>query len=148
MELNFEEVVVAYLACRKDKRNSIYATDFEFELEKNLFQLYEDLVSENYQIGLSIAFVVEQPKVREIWAASFRDRVVHHIIYNRLSPRFYPSFIKNTFACIPDRGSLVASDTLWAGMRSITHNWQKKSYFLGGDIRNFFVSINKITHFH
>ena len=143
MELEFEEVAQAYFDCRKHKRNSLYAIEFEFELEKNLFELFEDLTLGRYQIGKSVAFVVEQPKIREIWCSTFRDRVVHHIIYNRLSPRFYPSFIRNTFACIPGRGSLDASDHLWAGMRSITRNWQRPSYYLGADVKNFFVSIHK-----
>lgn len=124
MPLKFEEVVKAYFDCRRRKRKSLYALDFEFELEKNLFQLYEDLASGQYKISQSIAFVVEQPKIREIWAATFRDRVVHHVIYNRLAPRFYPGFIRNSFACIPGRGSLDASNQLWAGMRSITQNWK------------------------
>ena len=143
MQLTFEEVVTAYFDCRKRKRNSIHAVDFEFELEKNLYDLYQDLRSGHYQIGRSIAFVVEQPKVREIWAATFRDRVVHHIIYNRLAPRFYPSFIRNTFACIPGRGVLDGSDRLMSGMRSITGNWTKSCFYLQGDVRNFFVSIDK-----
>jgi hypothetical protein len=143
MELQFEEVVKAYFDCRRRKRKSLHALDFEFNLEKNLFQLYEDLVDGNYQVSQSIAFVIEQPKIREIWSATFRDRVVHHVIYNRLSPRFYPGFIRNTFACIPERGSLDASNHLWAGMRSITQNWQKPAYYLGADVRNFFVSIHK-----
>ncbi|MBS1983240.1 MAG: hypothetical protein JST16_03630 [Bdellovibrionales bacterium] len=146
-ELNFEEVAKAYFDCRKNKRKTLYATDFEFDLERNLFRLYEELLEGTYKIGQSIAFVVEQPKVREIWASTFRDRVVHHVIYNRLSPRFYPSFIQNSFACIPGRGSLVGSDALWAGMRSITRNWSRPAYFLGADVRNFFVSIHKPTMF-
>lgn len=143
MELDFEEVVHAYFDCRKGKRNTIHAQAFEFKLEKNLFELYQDLISGRYQIGQTIAFVVEQPKVREIWAATFRDRIVHHIIYNRLSPRFYPRFIRNSFACIPKRGVLDGSDKLWAGMRSLTLNWQRPCYYLQGDVRNFFVSIDK-----
>ena len=143
MQLTFEEVVTAYFDCRRRKRNTIHAMAFEFELEKNLFDLYEDLINGRYQIGRSIAFVVEQPKVREIWAATFRDRVVHHVIYNRLAPRFYPSFIRNTFACIPGRGVLDGSDRLLSGMRSITRNWRKPCFYLQGDVRNFFVSIDK-----
>ncbi len=146
-DLTFEEVVVAYFDCRRHKRKTLYALDFEFELERNLFDLYQDLLGGTYKIGRSIAFVVEQPKIREIWAATFRDRVVHHIIYNRLSPRFYPSFIRNTFACIPERGCLDGSNHLWAGMRSITQNWKKPAYFLTADVRNFFVSIHKPTLF-
>ena len=143
MELEFEEVVNAYFDCHKGKRNTIHAQSFEFHLEKNLFNLYQDLISGQYKISQSIAFVVEQPKVREIWAGTFRDRIVHHIIYNRLSPRFYPSFIRNSFACIPERGVLDGSDRLWSGMRSITRNWNESCYYLQGDVRNFFVSIDK-----
>lgn len=105
--------------------------------------LYEELITGKYEIRRSIAFVVEQPKVREIWAATFRDRVVHHIIYNRLADRFYPGFIRNSFACIPGRGVLDGSERLWSGMRSITRNWKRSAYFIQGDVRNFFVSIDK-----
>lgn len=142
-DLTFEEVVYAYFDCRRAKRNSVHARIFEFNLEKNLFALYEELLSECYRIGHSTAFVVERPRIREIWASTFRDRVVHHVIYNRLCPRFYASFIRNSFACIPGRGTLDGSNRLWAGMRSITRNWQGRAYFLQGDVRNFFVSINK-----
>jgi len=143
--LSFEDVVLAYFQCRKNKRNSHYALEFEINLERNLYDLYLELKSGEYEIGRSIAFVVEQPKIREIWSATFRDRVVHHVIYNRLFPRFYPRFIENTFACIPGRGTLRASDRLLSGIRSITANGREKSYFLGADVRNFFVSIHKPT---
>jgi hypothetical protein len=138
---------VAYFDCRRGKRNTLYAWNFEFDLERNLFDLYETLKNETYQISRSIAFVVEQPKIREIWAATFRDRVVHHVIYNRLAPKFYPGFIRNSFACSPGRGSLDGSSHLWAGMRSLTRNWQRPGYYLGADVRNFFVSIHKPTLF-
>ena len=141
--LEFEEVVQAYLDCRRHKRLSHYATAFEFELERNLFELFEDLVSGTYQIGHSVAFVVEQPKIREIWASSFRDRVVHHLIYNRLAPVFTPRFIRNSFACISGRGVLDGSNRLAAGLRSITSNWQVQAYYLKADVRNFFNSIDK-----
>jgi hypothetical protein len=44
--------------CRKGKRKTIHALDFEFSLEKNLFDLYQDLIHGRYQISKSIAFVV------------------------------------------------------------------------------------------
>ncbi len=142
-ELTFEEVVLAYFDCRKTKRNSQPSLEFEIDLERNLWSLYEDLKTGQYQIGPSIAFVVEQPKIREIWAASFRDRVVHHIIYNRMAPFTYPQFIRNSFACIPGRGGLDASNALLRGVRSATQNGTKKVFYLQADVRNFFVSIHK-----
>ncbi len=143
MELTFEEVVEAYFQCRKGKRRTIHALDFEFDLERNLTLLYDELKKEKYQISSSIAFVVDQPKIREIWSATFRDRIVHHIIYNRLEYRFIPGFIRDSFACMIDRGTLDGSNRLHAGMRSITRNWQKDAFYLGADVRNFFVSIYK-----
>jgi hypothetical protein len=40
VDLTFEEVAKAYFDCRRRKRNTIYQLEFEFELEKNLFELY------------------------------------------------------------------------------------------------------------
>lgn len=39
-----------------------------------------------YQPGRSIAFVIQTPVKREIFAADFRDRVVHHWLINQLNP--------------------------------------------------------------
>ena len=130
MQLDFEDVVLAYFDCRKGKRRTVHALDVEFNLEQNLYRLYEDLISGRYEIGRSIVFVVEQPKIREIWSATFRDRIVHHIIYNRLKDRFLPRFIRNSFACIPARGTLDGSNRVMSGMRSVTNNWQKPAYYL------------------
>lgn len=139
----FEELVAAYFECRRNKRNSRYALEFEFELERNLMNLYRELIEGTYQISRGICFVVEHPKIREVWAAGFRDRVVHHLIYNRLKTYFYPRFIRNSFACIPERGSLDAIQRLESGVRSITRNYSRPAYFLQFDIRNFFLSLNK-----
>lgn len=147
MNLSFEELTLAYFECRKRKRSTLYAIDFEFDQEKNLYDLFEDIKENRYLISKSVAFVVDQPKIREIWCSTFRDRIVHHVIYNRLAPRFVPTFIRNSFACIPTRGTLDASNRLWNGMRKQTHNWKRSSYFLGADVRNFFVSIDKETLF-
>ncbi len=145
MELSFQEVIEAYFQCRIGKRRTIHALDFEFDLERNLSQLYEDISMGHYRISKSIAFVVDQPKVREIWSATFRDRIAHHIVYNRLEYRFIPTFIRDSFACLKDRGTLDGSNRLHKGMRSITRNWQQEAYYLGADVRNFFVSIHKPT---
>lgn len=144
-EVEFEEIVEAYFKCRKNKRNTQHALRFEIELERNLFELFEELKDGRYEIGRSVAFVVDQPKTREIWAAQFRDRIVHHLIYQRLWPVISPGFIRNSFACIPERGALDASNRLWAGMRSLSWNWQRPGYFLSADVKNFFVGIHKPT---
>jgi RNA-directed DNA polymerase len=73
----------AYYSCRKNKRNTINALVFELNLEEELIQLKEALESGGYAISSAIAFVVDKPVKREIFAANFRDRVVHHLIIQK-----------------------------------------------------------------
>jgi retron-type reverse transcriptase len=140
---SFEDLVVAYFDCRRNKRNSHNALAFEQNLERNLFRLHRELADGSYRPGRSICFVVTRPKPREVWAADFRDRVVHHLLYNHISPRFYASFIADSCACIPGRGTLYAARRLEAKVRSITQNWSRPAWYLKCDLANFFVSIDK-----
>ncbi|MDE3023146.1 MAG: RNA-directed DNA polymerase [Pseudomonadota bacterium] len=146
-DFSFEDLVRAYFDCRENKRNSQTALIFEQDLEHNLFHLYEELMNGVYAPGKSICFIITHPKPREVWAAEFRDRIVHHLLYNHISPRFYASFIADSCACIPERGTLYAVKRLESKIRSTTQNWSKAAYYLKMDLANFFVSIDKrIVH--
>lgn len=141
--ISLEKLVAAYLDCRRRKRNTETALEFEFALEENLVKLYDDLISGNYEISESICFIVLYPKPREVWAACFRDRVVHHLIYNEISKRFYNRFIKDTYSCIPERGTTNAVKTLKRYVRAVTNDYTETAYYLKADLKNFFVSIDK-----
>lgn len=142
-DLSFVELVQAYFDCRQHKRNTRSALAFEVDLERNLAELYEDLVSGVYRSGRSICFVITRPKPREVWAATFRDRIVQHLLYNRISGRFYRRFIADSCACIPGRGTLYAAKRLEHHVRSVTRNWSCPAYYLKVDVASFFVSIDK-----
>ena len=142
-DLTVSELFQAYYDCRKTKRNTWNAIEFEQNLERNLMDLYYELVNNTYQPGRSIMFVVTKPKAREVWAANFRDRVVHHVLYNRYSPVFYRSFIFDSYACIPNKGTLNASKRVQHFMRSATNNNTTPAWFLKADVANFFVTIDK-----
>ena len=142
-DFSFEDLVDAYFDCRRNKRNSPTALGFEVDLEHNLFELYEELQNGSYQPGKILCFIITRPKPREVWAAEFRDRIVHHLLYNRISPSFYASFIADSCACIPGRGTLYGARRLDAKIRSITQNWKKRAFYLKMDLANFFVSIDK-----
>ena len=142
-DFSFEELVQAYLDCRHTKRNKPSAIAFEQDMERNLCKLHDELKDGSYRPGRSICFVITRPKPREVWAADFRDRIVHHLLYNRIAPRFYATFIADSCACIPGRGTLYAAQRLEAKVRSITQNWSRPAYYLKLDLANFFVSIDK-----
>lgn len=133
----------AYLDCRRTKRNSDSALAFELDLERNLCQLEHDLHSGAYRPGRSICFVITRPKPREVWAAEFRDRIAHHLLYNRVAPAIEARFIADSCACIKGRGTLYAAKRLEAKVRSVTQNWSRPAHYLKLDLANFFVSIDK-----
>ena len=142
-DFSFEELIQAYLDCREGKRNKPSSLAFELNLEANLCQLDDELRNDSYRPGRSICFVITRPKPREVWAAEFRDRIVHHLLYNRISPRFYAGFIADSCACIQERGTLYGAKRQEAKIRSITQNWSKPAHYLKLDLANFFVSIDK-----
>ncbi|WP_457921855.1 RNA-directed DNA polymerase [Burkholderia cenocepacia] len=137
------ELVAAYRDCRRTKRNTASALAFEANLERNLALLHDELAAGTYRPGRSICFVITRPKPREVWAAEFRDRVVHHLLYNQIGPRFERSFIADSCACIKGRGTLYAAQRLESKVRSITQNWSRRAFYLKCDLANFFVSIDK-----
>lgn len=140
---SFEAVAQAYFDCRRSKRNSNSALAFELNLERNLMQLHSELIAGSWQPGPSICFVVTRPKPREVWAAGFRDRVVHHLLYNHVGAQVERTFIVDSCACIPGRGTLYAAERLERKARSITENWRQGAHYLKADLANFFVSIDK-----
>ena len=139
------ELFQAYYDCRRTKRNSASALLFEERLERNLMDLYHELVAGTYIPGPSTVFVVEYPKVREVWAADFRDRIVHHLLYNRVADRFHRRFIHDSYACIPGKGTHRAVARMEHFSRSITRNFTRPGFVLKMDVANFFVSINRLV---
>ena len=139
----FHQLVQAYLDCRRTKRTSASAMAFEAQAEHNLYQLHDELSTGTYQPGRSICFVITHPQPREVWAARFRDRIVHHLLYNHIAPRFHARFVADSCACIPGRGTLYAAQRLEHQVRSYTHNWSRPAHYIKCDLANFFVSIDK-----
>ncbi len=132
-----------YLKCRRGKRNTINALKFELNAEENLLRLEEELESRAYKPSRLIYFIIEKPKPREIFASDFRDRVVHHILINRLEPIWEPKFIYDSYACRQGKGTHRAVARLQAFTRKISLNGEKPAFFMKLDIKSFFVSIDR-----
>ena len=139
----FEELLVAYFDCREHKRNSFGALEFEVDYEQNLLNLYEDLKSGKWLPGKFSCFIVKKPVIREIFAAPFRDRIVHHLLINRLSSCFEKYFIRDSFACRKEKGIFAAVSRLERFIRSESENGKKECFVLKVDIKGFFMSINR-----
>lgn len=141
--LDINDLFKAYYDARRNKRNTISQLAFELNLESNLISLYEDLISGNYQISPHICFTIEDPVKREVLASEFRDRVVHHLIYNYLSPIFENRFIYDSYSCRKGKGTLFGVKRLEHHIRSCSENYTKDCYILKLDIEGYFMNINR-----
>jgi retron-type reverse transcriptase len=136
----YEKLYWAYLDCRKNKRKTINALDFEIDFENNLRELLCELKTRKYRPGRSIFFAVDQPSLREIFAADFRDRIIHHLLVSEFLPFFEARFIADSYACRPGKGTHGAVRRLRRYMKS----FRKNDYYYGQfDIKGFFMSIDQ-----
>ncbi|MBM3435246.1 MAG: hypothetical protein FJY07_03390 [Bacteroidetes bacterium] len=138
-----EELFAAYFECRKNKRNTINALLFEKNFEKNLFHLKDEIISGCYQPGRCIAFIVNKPVKREIFAADFRDRVVHHWLINKLNPLFEKIFITDSYACRTGKGTLYGIKRVDEFIKTCSKNYSSECYILKLDVQGFFMHINR-----
>lgn len=140
---SFQNLYYAYRNCRKHKSNTINAIIFESNLESNLLMLEKELENKTYKPRRSVCFVNVNPVPREIFAADFRDRVVHHLLIRKVEPLFYKQFIFHSFACQKDKGAHKAVKHLERGVRCITSNFQRSAFYLKLDIAGYFMSIDQ-----
>ncbi len=141
--IELSELFAAYFACRKNKRNTANALAYELDFESKLLQLWEEINNDTYQIARSIAFIVNKPVKREIFAADFRDRIVHHLIIGKLNPLFEKQFIYDSYACRVGRGTHFGIQRVDRFIRKCSQNYSRDCYVLKLDIQGFFMHIHK-----
>ncbi len=140
---SFRNIDNAYLDCRKKKRNTINALKYEINAEENNVKLEQELKNRTYHPSRSLLFAVTKPKKREIFAADFKDRIVHHILVNELEKTWEPIFIHDSYACRIGKGTHAAVKRLQKFLRQITRNGHIHAYYLQLDIKDYFTSIDK-----
>lgn len=96
-----------------------------------------------YEPYPGICFIVEKPVKREIFAADFRDRIVHHLLFNYLSPVFEKLFINDSYSCRKGKGTHYGISRIDHFIRSCSNNYRNDAYILKLDIKAYFMSINK-----
>jgi retron-type reverse transcriptase len=137
------DLFTAYYCARKNKRNTINQLEFEINYESNLIKLHDDILNRTYSISPSIAFIINKPVKREIFAASFRDRVVHHLLFNYINPTFENQFIKDSYSCRKGKGTHYGISRLYDSIKKCSKDYKEDCYVLKLDIQGYFMSINK-----
>jgi len=133
--VSWENLLLAARKARRGKRDRRCVQRFEFDIEKELLRLQQELQAETYCPGEFRTHWITRPKPRLISAAPYRDRVMHHALMNVLEPILDRHFNPHSYACRQGKGTHAAADRLQALMR-------RHAYVLQCDIRKYFPSID------
>ena len=137
--------VDAYFDCCKNKKTNYQCTLYRLYAEEDIPRLAYEAITKTYKPTTSICFVVTRPKLREVFAANFRDRIVQHWICLRLEPLFEERFQRQgnvSYNCRKGYGTTRAVQRLDEEIRYVSNNYSQKAYVGKFDIRSFFMSID------
>ena len=97
----YKELLSCYKKCLQNKRH-VKKTRFHLHHEFLINQLALDIENNTYYPCISSVFVVLNPKPREVVAASLRDRIVHHYIYQHMENYWERRFVPNTYVLLSE----------------------------------------------
>ena len=135
----------AFFDCCRHKKTGHQCTLYRLYAEEDLLRLAYEAITRTYKPTTSTCFIVTRPKLREVFAAHFRDRVVQHWICLRLEPLFEERFQNQgnvSFNCRIGYGTLEAVKKLSYDMAFVSNNYQQEAYIGKFDIRSFFMHID------
>lgn len=130
-----DNVMFAFYKAMRGKRMSREVLLFEKNFEENVLELRNEILSGDVSVGEYEYFYIEDPKLRLICAASFKERVLHHAIMNVCHQHFEKNLIETTYATRPEKGVYQAIDRARIAMR-------KYKYVAKFDFRKYFDSIS------
>jgi len=131
----FQNLLAAADTAAAGKRSRPDVALFFLSLEPNLLALCRELENNSYCPGAYRTFQILDPKPRQISAAPFRDRVVHHALTRILEPVWERRFLPDSFACRKGFGTHLAIERARAAARD-------HPYVLKCDIRKYFASLD------
>lgn len=139
-----KNLIIAYKNAAKQKRFKKAILKFDKNLAENILNLQNELSNRTYKHRNYKFFTLYDPKEREISAATFKDRIVHHAVCQVIEPIFDRKFIYDSFACRKDKGSHRAVKRLQKFLIGLNRQTDPSPiYALKGDISKCFPSINQ-----
>ena len=148
---DMKNLILAYKKARKNKSKKFYVTQFEENSAYNIKILHDELKNQTYKPLPLNTFILRDPKTRKISKSDFRDRIVHHALYNIIEPIFEKSFIYDSCANRKNKGNLFAIKRFYKFIKKVSKNgkingWfnnnQIKGYCLKADIKHYFQEVN------
>ena len=141
-----EAWIDAYDNCCRHKKTSDNCIRYRLDYEEDLFRLAYEVETGTYKPSTSVCFCVTRPKLREVFAANFRDRIVHHWLIMKLNPLFEKRFVEQgnvSFNCRKGFGVQSAVNALRDDIKAVSKDYSDDAYVGRFDLVGFFMSIDK-----
>lgn len=132
---NPDNLRLAFYKARKGKDAKPEVIEYSNNLDENLLSLRNQILSANVEVGNYHFFTIYDPKKRQICAASFSERVLHHAIMNVCHIFFEQQQIFDSYATRINKGT-------YAALNRAECFQSKYKWFLKLDIRKYFDSID------
>lgn len=132
--ISFKNLLIATKKATRGKKHKRTVSLFCFNLENELIRLHEELKLGLYKPSDYRTFEIKDPKPRLICCSDFRDRVVHHAIFNILEDVFEKKMIYDSYACRKGKGSHAA-------LSRANVFCKQYGFYLKCDIKKYFDSI-------
>lgn len=149
---SLENLRLAFTKVKKGKSNRVYVKKFEENLNSELLKLKMELETQTYKPKPLKRFAIRDPKTRVIHASTFRDRIVHHAIFNIIEPIFENTFIHDSYANRKGKGTHAGLLRFDKFKRKVTFNGKLlkmakdnnmiTGYVLKADIKHYFDTID------
>lgn len=143
-ELLWERLYKAFIDCLKHKKNKNSTLEFyDARLTSKLFEIYQELLNFNYNPKKSRRYIISDPAWREIYAADFFDRIIHHFFMNEINDCLEGILIDNCCSCRKGKGTAYALKLFKERMMALSNNYQNDVYCLKIDLSGYFMKINR-----
>ena len=140
-----------YVSEREARKNGKAKTKdchgFEANLWKNLIKLRDALWEYSYKPSRGAVHVVKKPVKREIFAAPFVDRIIHHWIILQINPWWERRLHHGSCSCRVGKGTSFGIKLLDKNIRQVSNNFTKDCQVVKLDISGYFMHINRRTLF-
>lgn len=133
----------SYNMAKRAKMRTEDEHKFEMFAAENIYQLANDISNRVYTPSRGKAFITHNPVIREIFAAPFRDRIVHHLLYALNGFWWDRHFIYDSYSCRDGKGTLMGIKRMQKFMEKASQAGSRPAYVLKGDISGYFMSLDR-----
>ena len=136
-------LTISFKEARKNKLKTFNEHRYDENWSENIVRLADAVLERYYAPSSSISFVIYDPMIREIFAAPFVDRIIHHFLYRMQGGWWDRRLIPDAYSCREEKGTLYAIQRVQKMMQQASHDFTEEAYVLKLDIRGYFMSLSR-----